>query len=78
MDQASVTQVAHDCPPDLEDLLLGEVLPELIEQLAVDVGVVDEKPLRIVERRLLRLAEVLVAPRRNLADGGLLEGVAFP
>ena len=78
MDQASVTQVAHDRPADLEDLLLGEVLPKLIEQLAVDVGVVDEQPLRIVERRLLRLAEVLVAPRRNLADGGLLEGVTFP
>ena len=78
MDQASVTQVAHDRPPDLEDLLLGEVLPKLLEQLAVDVGVVDEQPLCIVERRLLRLAEVLVAPRRNLADGGLLEGVTFP
>ena len=78
MDQASVTQVAHDRPADLEDLLLGEVLAELIEQLAVDVGVVDEQPLRIVERRLLRLAEILVAPRRNLADGGLLEGVTFP
>ncbi|MCY4392351.1 MAG: hypothetical protein OXE43_09895 [Chloroflexi bacterium] len=78
MDQPPVTQVAHDRPADLEDLLLGEVLPELIEQLAVDVGVVDEQPLRIVERRLLRLAEVLVAPRRNLADGGLLEGVTFP
>ena len=78
MDQASVAQVAHDRPADLEDLLLGEVLPELIEQLAVDVGVVDEEPLRIVERCLFRLAEVLVAPRRNLADGGLLEGVTFP
>ena len=78
MDETPVAHVAHDRPPDLEDLLLGVVLYELIEQLAVDVGVVDEQPLGVVERRLLRLAEVLVAPRRNLVDGALLEGVTFP
>ena len=78
MDEAPVAHVAHDRPPDLEDLLLGEVLPELVEQLAVDVGVVDEQPLGVVERRLLGFAEVLVAPRRNLVDGALLEGVTFP
>ena len=78
MDQAPVAHVAHDRPPDLEYLFLGEVLRQLVEQIAVDVGVVDEQPLGIVERRLLGLAEVLVAPRRNLADGALLEGVTFP
>ena len=78
MNQAPVAQIAHDRPPNLEDLFLGEVLPQLLEQLAVDVRVVDEQPLGVVERRLLRLAEVLVAPRRNLADGALLEGVTFP
>ncbi|MYD27554.1 MAG: hypothetical protein F4X03_01355 [Dehalococcoidia bacterium] len=78
VDQAPVAHVAHDRPADLEDLLLGVVLRQLVEQLAVDVGVVDEQPLGVVERRLLSLAEVLVTPRRNLADGALLEGVTFP
>ena len=78
MDEAPEAQVAHDRPADLDDLLLGVVLPELVEQLAVDVGVVDEEPLGVVERGLLRLVEVLVAPRRNLVDGVLLEGLSFP
>ncbi|MXY87760.1 MAG: hypothetical protein F4Y92_02735 [Dehalococcoidia bacterium] len=78
MDEAPVAHVADDRPPDLEDLLLGVVLRQLLEQLAVDVGVVYEEPLGVVERGLLGLAEVLVAPRRDLADGALLEGVTFP
>lgn len=78
MNQAPVAHVAHDRPANLEDLLLGVVLRQLVEQLAVDVGVVDEQPLGVVERGFLGFAEVLVAPRRNLADGALLEGVTFP
>ena len=78
MDQPPVAQVAHGGPADLEDLLLREVLHQLIEQLTVDVGVVDEEALGVVEGGLLGLAEVVVAPRRNLIDGCLLEGVTFP
>jgi hypothetical protein len=78
VNQSPVTHVAHDRPPDLEYLLLGEVLAQLVEQFAVDVRVIDEEPLGVVERRLLRLAEVLVAPRRDLPDGALLEGFTFP
>lgn len=78
MDQPPVPQVADRRPRDLEDLLLGVVLPELLEQLPVDVRVVDEQPLGVVEGGLFRLREVLVAPRRNLRDGRLLEGLSFP
>ena len=54
------------------------MLQQLVEQLTVDVGVVDKEALGVVEGGLLSLAEILVAPRRDLVDGGLLEGFTFP
>ena len=78
MDQPPEAEVAHDRPADLHDLLLGVVLEELVEQRLVDVVVVDEEALRVVEGCLLGLAEILVAPGRDLLDRLLLESFTFP
>ena len=78
MDQAAEAEVTHHRPANLHDLLLGVVLEELVEELLVDVVVVDEEALGVVERGLLGVAEVLVAPGCDLVDCFLFEGLTFP
>ncbi len=78
VDQPPEAEVAHNRPADLHDLLLRVVLEELVEQRLVDVVVVDEEALGVVERSLLGLPEILVAPGRDLVDGFLFQGFTFP
>jgi hypothetical protein len=78
VDQAAVAHVADDGPAEFEDLLFGVVLEEFVEEVLVDVGVVDEQPLRVVKGGFLGRGEVLVAPGADAGDGFLFEGVPFP
>lgn len=78
MDQASEAHVAHDGPAQFDDLFLCIEFEELVEQLLVDVGVVDEQTLGVVEGGLLGGGEVLVAPGADFGDRALFERVSFP
>ena len=78
VDQPAEAHVAHDRPPEFNDLLFRVVAKQVVEQFLVDVVVVDEEPLRVGECRLLRLAEVLVAPRPDLGDGLFLQCFESP
>lgn len=76
MDEPPEAKVADDGPADLDDLLLGVVLEEVIEHRLIDVVVVDEQALGVTEGGLLGLGEVLVSPAADLRYGCLVE--AFP
>ena len=78
VDQPAEAHVAHDRPPEFNDLLFGVVAKQVFEQILVDVVVVDEEPLRVGECGLLRCAEVLVAPRPDLGDSLFLKCFESP
>lgn len=78
MDEPAEAHVADHRPAELDHLFLGVEGEELVEEGLVDVLVVDVEALGEVERGLLLLAEVLVAPRCDLRDGRFFERVAFP
>ena len=78
VDEAAVAHVADDGPAEFEDLFLGVVLEEFVEEVLVDVGVVDEEAFGVMEGGLFSVGEVLVAPGADAADGFLFEGVSFP
>jgi hypothetical protein len=63
MDETAKPEVAHDRPAKFDDLLFRVVLQQLVKQFLVDIVVVDEKALRMVQGRLVRVAEVRLAPR---------------
>lgn len=63
MDEAAKAEVAHNRPAQFDHLFLRVVLQQFIEERLVDVLVVDDEPLGVVERGLLALREVLLAPR---------------
>jgi hypothetical protein len=78
VDEPAIPEVANDRPPQFEDLRFAVVLAEFVEELVVDVLVVDHEPLGVVERRLLRVAEVGIGPAADFRDGLLFEGLPFP
>lgn len=78
MDEPPVAEVAHNRPAELQDLRLREVLTQFVEEVIVDVLVVDHEPFGVMQRGLLRIAEVSVGPATDLGDGLLLEGLPFP
>lgn len=78
VDQPAEAHVAHDRPAELNDLFFRVVAEEVVEQLVIDVVVVDKEPFRVRERRLLGLGEVLVAPRPDLRDRLLFQGLQSP
>lgn len=78
MDQPAEAHVAHDGPAELDHLLFAVGRQQFVEKRLVDVLVVDVEPLSEVEGGLLGVAEVLVAPGRDLRDGRFFERVPFP
>ena len=78
MDQAAECHVADHRPTEFDNLLLGVELPEFVEECLVDVLVVDVQALCEVQRSLLPVCELMVAPRANATNGVLVEGLSFP
>jgi hypothetical protein len=78
VNEPAEAEVAHNRPAQLDDLLFGVVLQEVVEQFLVDIAVVDEEPFGVGERGLLGFREVLVTPRADAGDGVLFEGLSSP
>lgn len=78
MDEPAEAHVADNRPAKFDDLLLGVVEQQVIEEFLADVAVVDEQPFRVGEGGFLRIAEVLVAPRPNLCDGFFFQRLESP
>ena len=60
MDEPPEAHVADDGPAEFDDLLFAVVLEQVIEEVLVDVGVVDEEAFGVGEGGLLGIGEVRV------------------